>query len=218
MYPKLNTKSLQSLQSLPSGPHLLILFLKSSRLFKFFIFIGTTCLTFEAKNFIDFTPYLLLFTEFLKKSDWVCKLYFINLGGKMLLIISLERFCFILYSLIANYYRLESFCGEWWKNNLFEAIHEINLCCFYIQFVVNALVSDWFFYSILYHETSKLVGSSQTGFQWRISLGLSFVLESYNLTTLLKQTISYLLFYINLKRTCQMIMIYLDVTPIAFAY
>ena len=48
--------------------------------------------------------------------------------------------------------------------------------------------------------TSKLVDSSQTELQWRISLGLSFVLESYILTTLLKQTISYQPFYINLKQ------------------
>ena len=44
----------------------------------------------------------------------------------------------------------------------------------------------WFFYSVLYHKTFKLVDSSQTGLQWRISLGLSFVLQSYNLTSLLK--------------------------------
>ena len=47
-----------------------------------------------------------------------------------------------------------------------------------------------FLFSTL-HWTSKLVDSSQTRLQWRISLGLSFVLESYNFTTLLKQTISY---------------------------
>ena len=86
-YLKCDTKSLHSLQSNPSGSHFLILFLKSSRLFKFFISIGTICQTFEAKNLIEFRPYLLLFTEFLKKSDWVRKLYFINLGGKMLLVI-----------------------------------------------------------------------------------------------------------------------------------
>ena len=48
--------------------------------------------------------------------------------------------------------------------------------------------------------TSKLVDNSQTELQWRISLGLSFVLDSYILTTLLKQTISYQPFYINLKQ------------------
>ena len=43
-YPKSDTKSLYSLQSHPSGSHLLILFFfKSSRLFKFFISIGTIC-------------------------------------------------------------------------------------------------------------------------------------------------------------------------------
>ena len=78
-YPKFHTKSLQSLQSHPSSSHLLILFLKSSRFFKFLISIGTICQTFEAKN-LEFRPYLLLFTKFLKKSGWVRKLYFINLG------------------------------------------------------------------------------------------------------------------------------------------
>ena len=73
-------------------------------------------------------------------------------------------------------------------------------CCLYIHFVVSARVSDWFFYSILYHKTSKLVDSSQTGLQRRISLGLSFVLKSNNLTTLLKQTISSQPICINLKR------------------
>ena len=73
----------------------------------------------------------------------------------------------------------------------------MNLCCLCIQFVVTTLASDWFFYSVSYHETSKLVESSQTGLQWRISLGLSFVLEPYNLATLLKQTISYQLFSIK---------------------
>ena len=60
-YPKFDTKSLQSLQSHPSGSHLLILFLKSSRLFKFFISIGTICQTFEAKNLLnlDHTCYYL---------------------------------------------------------------------------------------------------------------------------------------------------------------
>ena len=43
-YPKSDTKSLYSLQSHPSGSNLLILFFfKSSRLFKFFISIGTIC-------------------------------------------------------------------------------------------------------------------------------------------------------------------------------
>ena len=93
----------------PSDSHLLLLFLKSSRLFKFFISIGTICQTFEAKNFIEFSPYLLLFTEILRKSDWVRKLYFIALGGKMLVIISFERFCFILYISIP---RLSMFL--WW--------------------------------------------------------------------------------------------------------
>ena len=49
-----------------SGSHLLILFLKSSRFFKFFYFTGTICQTSEAKNVIEFRPYLLLFTEFPK--------------------------------------------------------------------------------------------------------------------------------------------------------
>ena len=92
----------------------------------------------------------------------------------------------------------------------------MNLCCIYIQFLVSACVSDLFFYSVLYHETSKLVDSSQTGPQWRISLRLSFVLESYNLATLLKQTISYQLFYINLERAHQR-MFYLAIcTPNSF--
>ena len=85
-YPKFDAKSLQSLQSHSSCSNLLILFLKSLILFfKFFISVRTK--TFEAKTLIEFRPYLLLFTEFLKKSDSVRKLYFINLGGKMLLII-----------------------------------------------------------------------------------------------------------------------------------
>ena len=44
------------------------------------------------------------------------------------------------------------------------------------------------------------------------------MLESYNLTTLLKQTISYQLFYINLKSALERIMFYLYVPPIAFVY
>ena len=67
-HPNFDTKSLHSLQSHPSGSHFLILFLKSSRLFKFFISIGTICQTLEAKNLIEFRPYLLLFAKFLKKS------------------------------------------------------------------------------------------------------------------------------------------------------
>ena len=63
----------------------------------------------------------------------------------------------------------------------------MNLRCFYIQFLVSAPVSDWFFYSIIYHETSKLVDSRQTGFQWRISLGLIYLDN-------LAKTISYQLF------------------------
>ena len=137
--------------------------------------------------------------NFQKKSEFILyqpiKLYFINLEGKLLLINLFERFPFIWYSSLA---RLWMFL--WWimENDFFEAVHEMNLCCHYIQFVV----SDWCFYSIIYHETFKLVGSSQTGIQYRISLGVPFVLESCNLTTLLKQTISYQPFYINLKRIC----------------
>ena len=52
-YPEFDTKSLQSLKSRPSGSHLLILFLKSSRLFKFFISIGIICQTSEAKNLLN---------------------------------------------------------------------------------------------------------------------------------------------------------------------
>ena len=65
-YPKFDLKSLQNLHSHPSGSHLLILFLKSSNQ------------TFEA-NLIEFRQYLVLFPKFLRKSDWVFKLYFINL-------------------------------------------------------------------------------------------------------------------------------------------
>ena len=64
-YLKCDTKSLHSLQSNPSGSHFLILFLKSSRLFKFFISIGTICQTFEAKNLIEFKQNLLLLKDFL---------------------------------------------------------------------------------------------------------------------------------------------------------
>ena len=59
------TKSLQSLQSHPF--HLLILFLKSWRPFKFLIANGAICQTFEAKNLIELSQYVQLFTEFLKK-------------------------------------------------------------------------------------------------------------------------------------------------------
>ena len=209
-YPKFNTKSLQSLQSHPSGSHLLILFLKSSRLFKFLICSGTICQTFEPKNLIEFRPYLLLFTEFLKKSDWVCKLYFINLAGKMLLIISFKRF----YSISRLQVFLWCLMKKWsfWSNSWNELMLPL------MQFIVSARISDWFFYSILYQEISKLADSSQTGLQWRILLGLSFVLELYNLRTLLKQTISHQLFYINLKRARQRITLYLYVPPIAFVY
>ena len=62
-YPKFDTKSLHGLQSHPSGFHLLILFLKSSRLFRFLISIETICQTFEAKDLIELRPYLLLFRE-----------------------------------------------------------------------------------------------------------------------------------------------------------
>ena len=44
-----------------------------------------------------------------------------------------------------------------------------------------------------------------------IQLGLSFVLELHNLINFLKQTISYQLFYINLKCVRQRIMFYLYV-------
>ena len=97
--------------------------------------------------------------NFQKKSEFILyqpiKLYFINLEGKLLLINLFERFPFIWYSSLA---RLWMFL--WWimENDFFEAVHEMNLCCHYIQFVV----SDWCFYSIIYHETFKLVGSSQT--------------------------------------------------------
>ena len=64
--PKFDTKSLHSLSSHPSGSHLLVLFLKSSRFFRSFICIGTICQTFEAKNLIEFRLDLLLFTKFLK--------------------------------------------------------------------------------------------------------------------------------------------------------
>ena len=69
MYPIFDAKSLQSLESYPLGSHVLISFLKSSRLFKFLISIGTICQIFEVKNLIEFRSYLLLFTELLKKSD-----------------------------------------------------------------------------------------------------------------------------------------------------
>ena len=131
----------------------------------------------------------------------------------MLLIISFARFFFILYSSIA---RFSMFLWWKWKSNLFEAIHEMNLCYLYVQFVVCARWSDWFFYSILHHGTSKLMDSSQTGLQWKISLGLIFVLDSYDLIILLKQTISYRFFCMYLKRVRQKIMFCLHVPPIAF--
>ena len=58
--PKFDTKSLRSLQSHQSSvtSHFLLLFLKSSRLFKFFISIGTICQTFEAKNLTDFLDHI----------------------------------------------------------------------------------------------------------------------------------------------------------------
>ena len=49
------------------GSHLLLLFLKCSRLFKQFFSFVTTCQIFETKNLIEFRPYFLLFTKFIKK-------------------------------------------------------------------------------------------------------------------------------------------------------
>ena len=77
----------------------------------------------------------------------------------------------------------------------------MNLCCIYIQFLVSARVSDLLFYSVLYHETSKLVDSSQTGPQWRISLRLSFVLESTLLGNLAK-TDNFLPAFLHKFGTC----------------
>ena len=65
-HPKFDAKSLHSLQSHPSGSRLLIFLKKSSILFKLFISIEIICRAFEAKNFIEFRLYLLLFTELLK--------------------------------------------------------------------------------------------------------------------------------------------------------
>ena len=62
----------------------------------------TICQTFEPKYIIEFRPHLLIFTEFLRKSDRVRKLCFINIGGKMFLITSFERFSFVLYNLITR--------------------------------------------------------------------------------------------------------------------
>ena len=42
----------------------------------------TICQTFEPKYLIEFRPHLLIFTEFLRKSDRVRKLCFINIDGK----------------------------------------------------------------------------------------------------------------------------------------
>ena len=65
-HPKFDAKSLHSLQSHPSGSRLLIFLKKSSILFKLFISIEIICRAFEAKNFIEFRLYLLLFIELLK--------------------------------------------------------------------------------------------------------------------------------------------------------
>ena len=65
-HPKFDAKFLHSLQSHPSGSRLLIFLKKSSILFKLFISIEIICRAFEAKNFIEFRLYLLLFTELLK--------------------------------------------------------------------------------------------------------------------------------------------------------
>ena len=148
-------------------------------------------------------------------SDWVRQLYFVNLSWKMLLIISFERFCYVLYSSIARLWMFLCWIvKEWyfWSNSW----NELMLSLYTIRSECSC--KYWFFYSVLYHKTFKLVDSSQTGLQWRISLGLSFVLQSYNLTSLLKQIISYQLFYINLKCARQRIMFYLYVTLKAFVY
>ena len=83
--PKFDKKSLQSLQSHPSDSCLLILFLKSSRLFNFFISIGTIYQNFEAKNLI-YTIYRISKKIRLSSEVVFC------LGGKMLLKISFKRF------------------------------------------------------------------------------------------------------------------------------
>ena len=130
----------------------------------------------------------------------------------MLLRISFERFYFILCSSMARLWMFLCWIvKEWsfWSNSWNELMLSLYIIlsehsCKWLIFLFNTL--PW---------TSRLEHSSQTGLQWRISLGF-FVLNSYNLTIFLKQTISYQLFYINWKRTNQRIMFNLYVPPIAF--
>ena len=110
-YPKFDTNSLQGLQSHPSDSHLLILFLKSSRLLKFFISTGTICQTFKAKNPIEFRPYLPIFTNFLRKSDWVRKLLY-QPRCESATHNFIWKIFFILYSLIARLCMFLCFCGK----------------------------------------------------------------------------------------------------------
>ena len=70
VYPRLCIKSLYLL-----GSNFLILLLKSSKFFLFFISIEIICQTLEANNANELRTYLLLLTEFLKKLACVCKLY-----------------------------------------------------------------------------------------------------------------------------------------------
>ena len=70
VYPRLCIKSLYLL-----GFNFLILLLKSSKLFLFFISIEIICQTLEANNANELRTYLPLLTEFLKKLACVCKLY-----------------------------------------------------------------------------------------------------------------------------------------------
>ena len=126
------------------------------------------------------------FTEFLKKSDWVGKLYFIDLGGRIGLIISFERFSFILYSSIPRLWMFLWWIVKqcpFWSNSWNELMVSLYTIC-------SVRSCKWliFLFSTLPWNI-QTSGQLLTGLKLRNLLGLSFVLESYNLTILLKQAI-----------------------------
>ena len=85
-------------------------------------------------------------------------------------------------------------------------------------FAVSVRANYLCFISIFFPKTLKQTDSNQTALLWKLSLRFFFVLNSYNLTALLRQTISAQPFYIDLKRANKIINIYLFVPIIAAAY
>ena len=85
-----------------------------------------------------------------------------------------------------------SFWSNWWNELMFSFY---KTCTEHLH--------KWLIF--LFNTLSWNIQTSEQYPNWtsmKISLGLSFVLESHNLTTLLKQKILYQLFYINLKCVC----------------